>query len=665
MPPVQENADPGRGTAALRSWPLASAREWLALDRVGSFLAGWLLPFALVLYLGLKGGGYDQVVYGQVGIIAWWIVVLGAAVAVLPLSRISTAGWVGFGLLAAFAAWTALGIGWSSSAERSVAEMGRLATYLGVFALALVTQGTGRLRRTVSAVGAAIAVVAIFGLLSRLHPAWFPGATDTAIQLGVRSRLSYPLNYWNGLATLIAVGIPLVLVTAGAARSVLARALGAAALPAMALAALYTFSRGGAFEIAIALVVLFALHPRRLQLLPTAAVAAAGSAILVVAATQRHALENGLGNSTAHSQGSEMLVLVVVVCAGVALLEAAVALTGRHLLRSRPTVPRRTAIVATALAALVAIVVAVAGGLPGYLSDRWHDFKAPTDPGVTGVQRFDSASGNGRYQLWQAAVDANATNPVLGIGPGTYEYYWTQHRTFPLSVVNAHSLYLESLAELGIVGLILIIGVVGAPLVVGTTKTLRARGDPDRSALFAAAVAALAAFAVAAAVDWAWQLPAIVAAFLLVAASVLNGGVRRAPRGSAGALPPRIVLVAAGLASLVAVGIPLAAAQAIRSSQSEVRSNDLGAALDDARTANQIEPYGSSSSLQEALVFELQGQYSSGVAAAKRATQQASTNWQTWAILSRLEAENGNAKGSLVAYRKARALNPMSPLFQQ
>ena len=76
------------------------------MDRVGSFLAGWLLPFALVLYLGLKGGGYDQVVYGQVGIIAWWIVVLGAAVAVLPLSRVSTAGWVGFGLLAVLGATT-------------------------------------------------------------------------------------------------------------------------------------------------------------------------------------------------------------------------------------------------------------------------------------------------------------------------------------------------------------------------------------------------------------------------------------------------------------------------------------------------------------------------------------------------------------------------------
>jgi O-antigen ligase len=360
-----------------------------------------------------------------------------------------------------------------------------------------------------------------------------------------------------------------------------------------------------------------------------------------------------------------MLVLAIVVCAGVALLEAAIALTGRHLLRSRPSVPRRPALAATAVALLIAIVVALAAGLPGYLSDRWHDFKAPTDPGVTGVQRFDSASGNGRYQLWQAAVHANATNPVIGIGPGTYEYYYTQHRTFPLSVVNAHSLYLESLAELGIVGLILIIGVLGAPLVVGTTKVLRTRGDPDTSALLAAAVAALAAFAVAAAVDWVWQLPVIVAAFLIVAAAVLGGGRRRTARRSPGALAPRIVLVAAGLASLVAVGIPLAAAQAIRSSQSEVRSNNLPAALDDARKANEIEPYGASSSLQEALVLELQGRYSPAVAAAKRATQQAATDWQTWVVLSRLEAENGNAKGSLAAYRKARALNPLSPLFHQ
>ena len=663
MQPPGRQTGSGRGVAALGPWPSASVREWLALDRVGPILAGWALPFVLVLYLGLKGGGYDELVYGQVGIVAWWIVVLGAAVAVLPVSRITTAGWVGLALLGAFTAWTALGIGWSGSAERSVAELGRLATYLGIFALALATQGSDRLRRTISAVGAAIAVVSIVALLSRLHPGWFPSAGQTADALSVHSRVSYPLNYWNGVAAMAAIGIPLVLIVASTARSVIGRALAAAGLPAMALALLYTFSRGGGLEVAAALIVLFALHPRRLELLPTALLTGAGSAIVIVAATQRNALENGLSTSAAHSQGNEMLAIVIIVCAGVGLLQAALALTARHLVSGRINVPRRGATAGFAVALVVAVVVAIAAGLPGYLSDRWHDFKQPGGVAMSGVQRFESVSGNGRYQLWQAAVDANANDPVVGIGPGTYQYYWMQHRNLPLPVVNAHSLYLESLGELGIIGLLIIVGVVGTPLAVGTAKAVRARSDPDRAALFAGAAAALAAFAIAAGIDWVWQLPAIVAAFLLVAAATLTGGTRRTAPRAAGALAPRIVLVAAGLASLVAVGIPLASAQAIRASQAEVRSNDLGAALSDARTARSVEPYGASASLQEALVLELQGRFPAAVAAARRATEESSTNWQAWVILSRLEAENGDAKASVDAYRKARSLNPLSPLF--
>src|SRR5919198_6380768 len=71
-----------------------------ALDRVTAFVesvgpafAGWLLPFALVLYLALKGGGYDPVVRGEVGIAIWWIVLLGAGVGVLPLARVPRVGW--------------------------------------------------------------------------------------------------------------------------------------------------------------------------------------------------------------------------------------------------------------------------------------------------------------------------------------------------------------------------------------------------------------------------------------------------------------------------------------------------------------------------------------------------------------------------------------------
>jgi cytochrome c-type biogenesis protein CcmH/NrfG len=346
-------------------------------------------------------------------------------------------------------------------------------------------------------------------------------------------------------------------------------------------------------------------------------------------------------------------------------MQVAIALTGRYLVHRRFVVPRPAAVTAFAATVLVAVVVALAAGLPGYLSDRWHDFRSPTPPAATGVQRLDSFSGSGRYQNWNAAIDANATNPLIGIGPGTYEYWWAQHRTIPLSVVNAHSLYLESFGELGIIGLLLIVGVVGLPLAAGTVKSVQARGNPDRAALFAGSVAALAAFAAAAAIDWVWQLPAIVAAFLLLSVAVLTGGVRTAAPRSEAALAPRLILVAAALAGLIAVGLPLGGTQAVRASQAEVRSKDLGAALEDARTAHSIQPYSASASLQEALVLELQGRLPQAVAAAKQATQESATNWQNWIVLSRLEAENGDASASLDAYRKAKALNPLSPVFNQ
>jgi cytochrome c-type biogenesis protein CcmH/NrfG len=51
------------------------------------------------------------------------------------------------------------------------------------------------------------------------------------------------------------------------------------------------------------------------------------------------------------------------------------------------------------------------------------------------------------------------------------------------------------------------------------------------------------------------------------------------------------------------------------------------------------------------------------VAAARRATADAPTDWQTWLILSRLEVETGHPGLAVRAYRRARADNPRSPLF--
>lgn len=72
----------------------------------GTLLA-WLLPLTLVTYLGLRGGGYDQIVNGQVAIAVWWLLFLVAALRLAAI-RTSRAGWVWLGLLFAYAGWTTL-----------------------------------------------------------------------------------------------------------------------------------------------------------------------------------------------------------------------------------------------------------------------------------------------------------------------------------------------------------------------------------------------------------------------------------------------------------------------------------------------------------------------------------------------------------------------------
>jgi predicted Zn-dependent protease len=88
-------------------------------------------------------------------------------------------------------------------------------------------------------------------------------------------------------------------------------------------------------------------------------------------------------------------------------------------------------------------------------------------------------------------------------------------------------------------------------------------------------------------------------------------------------------------------------------------------ALADARSAVRLEPGAAAPQLQLALVLELQHNYAAALVAAHQATREESQNWSGWLVVSRIEAESGQVKASVVAYRRARSLNPRSPLFQQ
>jgi hypothetical protein len=629
----------------------------------------WLGTVAIIVYLSLRAGGYDPIPRDQVGIIVVWGLLLGVAVGALSIGLIGIQTRVVLALFLALVAWTALALGWTQSAERTMTELARAVTYLGVFALALAVQRGRRWRALLYGVTTGIAVVTGLAVLSRLHPQWFPPNEVGRVIVGIQieRRLAYPLNYSSGLGAFAAMGLPLLIAASSSARTIAGQVLAAAAFPVAGLAYYLTSSGTATIVVVAGLVAFFLLTPDRLPKLVTLGIGAAGTAVLGYAVNQRAALDRGLPTPEAKSQGSEVLVILIVVCVAAALCQYGVSLAVRHGRRPRwLLLAPRTAAVATAVAIVIALPIAVAGGAPGEAKDRWDNFKGRKGAAVTSsrTSQILNTSGSGRYQFWQSAVDAYKTDSFHGIGPGTWEFWWAQHGRYAAFVRDAHSLYLETLAELGIVGFVLVTGLVLGILGIGTVRAVR--GPPDLRLGLAAATSGGVAFAVAAGVDYIWEIGVMPIAFILLAAVAVDGARGPIPEARRRSEKRRREVgwwagtVVASIAGLIVIWLPYRGASDVRASEGDVNQGRLDAALSKARSAADVQPYAATPRLQEALVLERQGNLNQAAAAARQATLKESTNWRTWLILSRIEAERNRAKASLADYRMARQLNPRS-----
>jgi hypothetical protein len=631
-----------------------------------SILWPWALGFGLTVYLGLKGGGFDPLVDDQVGIAAWWVLLFAAGAAALPRLRLGPLAWLGFGLLAALAIWTGLSLTWTESTEKTAADLARVATYLGVFALALGSRDSKSASRMLSAVAAGIGALALIGLLSRLHPDWFPEAEQTAQFLtSGEERLSYPLNYWNGLAALIAIGLPLMLQLAAKARQIAARALAAAVMPAMILAIYFTLSRGGIAAAAIVLTVYLAIAHDRVPKLLTLTLVGAGGAFLILLAHRRPDLVHGHMNATAHSQGDEMIFIVIAVGIVVGLVQAAIALGGRRTERPRWTraSPRQAAIATASVAAVVAIGL-IAVNAPHRVSNAWNDFKRQETGAVEGTERLSSFAGESRYQFWSSAVREFKHDPLTGTGSGTFQIWWTRDGDIAEPVIDTHSLYLQTAGELGLIGFGLLLGLLTVNLLGGGRVAIRARGD-TRS-LLAAIFAGSLVFWLTSIFDWIWKLPVIpILTLLLLAVLLTFDTVPEERRELRSPLWLRLGAAFASLIAIVAIAIPLTSTDFLRKSQAEARDGDTAAALDDAHTAQNAMPGAAGPRLQEALLLETESKFAAAAEAATEATDREPNEWRNWLVLSRIEAERGNADAAIGAYEEARSLNPHNPIFHR
>ena len=633
------------------------------------------IPFLLVLYLAFASGGYDLVSRSQVGIIAWWAVLLGIAVGVLPAARVTRAGRIALAVVGALVLWTAAGaLIWTDSTERSVIELSRVATLFGVFTLLVLIQGRNGLRHAINAIAAAVAIISVVALTDRFLPDLLPFGLDYNFPANYpAARLNYPLEYWNGLAAFVALGVGPLIWIAASGKTIVGRAAASGILPVIGLAGYLTASRGGVIEVLAVLIVMVILFPKRILLLLTLLAPAAGTILLVSLVNDRPEVRDLIQGDLASSQGTEMFWITVAVLIVVAGLQA-LAMFGMKksdlkLPEPSHAAARNTGIAAAAIAVLVLVGV-VASGSAG---DRWSEFKQPQS-GET-VNRLGSFASGERYENWKSALDASSSERLTGIGPGTYEYWYAREGGGFTFVRDAHSIYLESLAEMGPVGLILVLALILGPLGMAVALALK-RGSEWRRGMAAAAAAGMTAFAVAAGIDWAWEMTVLPVMFFVLAAGILGAesgnpilavlpetSVRPVPTRSA---PPgwrtRIPIAVGALVAIALIAVPLAATNAFRDSQAALRAGDVEQSLDDAQRAVSLQPYSASAKVQEAQVLAVLGRNVEAADIAREAIEEEPVNWRNWLVLSQLLVKS-SGKESRIAYERARKLNPRSSIF--
>jgi hypothetical protein len=475
-----------------------------AVSRVAAaaLLAG---PFALAL---AKGGYFDEArLWAAIG--AWVLVGVAAVVAPRPLPR-GRPAVVALAGLAGLLVWTVASFAWAPLRAPAADDAQRLALYLGALIAATALLRGEAARWVVPALAAGIVAATLYGLSERL----LPGVFELTRSRAAMGRLDQPLTYWNAMGAWAAIGLVLC------ARLASTRAVAAAGAAPLGAVVAFSFSRGAIAAAVIGLAVLAVLDPVRPALRAAAVTAAAalGAAIVAAALPAVRTLEGAR-----ESQGLVLLAALVVLGA------AAVALARHGHEPSRVSagrVRRRTVV-----AVLVGAVL-LAGGAAAVEGGRPDDGASAT--------RLSSTASN-RYEYWTVALSSFAAAPLQGHGSGSFAVDWLRERDVDEVVRDAHSLELETAAELGVVGLALL------ALLVGGVAVAAARGGPAA----AGPAAGLAVWAAHSALDWDWEMPALTLVALLLAGVLLAATDRDTPRtGLAVRLATALVAVVfvAGLA---------------------------------------------------------------------------------------------------------------------
>jgi tetratricopeptide (TPR) repeat protein len=560
--------------------------------------------------------------------------VAGSMLGLLPRPAPTRLGLTALGLLTAFVLWTGLTTAWSITPDRSWAYLNRGLVYIAFVLIGLFTAAAVRkpARLVASGLALLLGAVIIWALAGKAIPALFPDGARIA-------RLRNPVGYWNALALVCAIALPVFLWL-----SAHRRAVATLGVYLSLVALLLTYSRGGLAVAVVAVAAWLAAGAGRRESLATLAVAVpAGLAVAGLGLALPGVAKDAQPHSVRVTDG---------VWFGLALLAGAALagwLGGRQIGRSE----------LRWLAAVTVVLVAVGIGAVVARGNWLAGFRGPDAAQVPqSANRFTSASSNNRWTWWQEAWQIFEEDPAGGKGARSFRVARGPLRDS--TVTNEpHNVALQFLAETGIFGFLLGAAACLAALGVAWQTVHRLQGE-ERAAATALAIA-FPVYLLHALADIDWDFVAVTG-LLFFLVGVLAGAASppRSPRAR-----PAFAAVALGgaacLAVLYSLTAPWLADRRVDDAYTAIDRGDPVAAISAAREAHDLDPLSLDPLFVWALADEVRGDSAGALDRYRERTRLQPENSDAWYDLGAYQFELGSYEDAYDSLNRAYGLDRFGP----
>jgi Flp pilus assembly protein TadD len=489
--------------------------------------------------------------------------------------------------------------------------------------------------------------------------------------------------------------------------------LSALAYPAIGLllvTLMLAYSRGALAALVLGLALWFAVVPLRLRGAAVLLVGAVAAGLVVAWDFAQSALSSDSVALHARVVAGRQLgalllaMLVVLAIAGVAIGFS----SGR---RAPSRVARRRA-GAVLLSILVLAVVAFAGalavshrGLTGSISHGFNTLTNTHAPVPAETPGRLTAIGSVRAVYWNEALKVFQAHPALGAGARSYGTASLRYRSEDLEANDAHGFVVQTLADLGLVGLAIMLALLFTWIAAAGRAThpfnrrwtswrelklggwqslgwrpLEDRGElgeqrtysPERVGMLSM-LCLVVVFGIHSTVDWTWFVPGDACVALLcagwlagrgpLAATAVEGPqkLRLPPLRELG--PLRVSIASAAvIAALLAAWAQWQPQRSADASQEalSLSATDSDAALTAAQNAVDYDPVSAEALFTLSTIQQHAGQSALARATLVRAVRLQPSNPQTWKALGEYDLQNGRPADALNELRATVYLNPLA-----